>query len=41
MDFILNNVKKEDLPVLKALAKRLDFEIEIIETESKSVETDN
>jgi hypothetical protein len=29
MDLILKNVKKNDLPLLKALAKRLDFEIEV------------
>ncbi|WP_125718759.1 DUF2683 family protein [Flavobacterium ustbae] len=28
MDLLLKNVKKKDLPVLKALAKRLKFEIE-------------
>jgi hypothetical protein len=31
MDLILKNVKKKDLPLLKALAKRLDFEIEVQE----------
>ncbi|MFZ0595729.1 MAG: DUF2683 family protein [Flavobacterium sp.] len=31
MDLLLKNVKKKDLPVLKALAKRLDFEIEVQE----------
>lgn len=31
MDLILKNVKKKDLPVLKALAKRLDFKIEVQE----------
>lgn len=28
MDIVLKNVKKKDLPVLKALAKSLGFEIE-------------
>ncbi|MBF4492283.1 hypothetical protein IR010_06985 [Flavobacterium sp. MR2016-29] len=31
MDLMLKNVKKKDLPLLKALAKRLDFEIEVQE----------
>lgn len=31
MNLTLKNVKKEDLPVLKALAKRLGFEIEVLE----------
>ncbi|MBP4137393.1 DUF2683 family protein [Flavobacterium geliluteum] len=31
MDLILKNVKKKDLPLLKALAKRLYFEIEVQE----------
>ncbi len=31
MNLTLKNVKKKDLPVLKALAKRLNFEIEEIE----------
>lgn len=31
MDLMLKNVKKKDLPVLKALAKRLGFEIEVQE----------
>ncbi|WP_276379055.1 DUF2683 family protein [Flavobacterium sp. H4147] len=31
MNLTLKNVKKKDLPVLKALAKRLGFEIEKIE----------
>ena len=31
MDLLLKNLKKKDLPVLKALAKRLDFEIEVQE----------
>ena len=29
MDLILKNVKKKDLPLLKALAKRLNCEIEV------------
>jgi hypothetical protein len=31
MDLLLKNVKKKDLPVLKALAKRLDIAIEVQE----------
>jgi hypothetical protein len=31
MDLMLKNVKKKDLPLLKALAKRLGFEIEVQE----------
>ncbi|PAM92354.1 hypothetical protein B4N84_26495 [Flavobacterium sp. IR1] len=31
MNLTLKNVKKKDLPILKALAKRLDFKIEIQE----------
>lgn len=31
MDLMLKNVKKKDLPILKALAKRLGFEIEVQE----------
>ncbi len=31
MNLTLKNVRKKDLPVLKALAKRLNFEIEEIE----------
>ncbi|QBN19378.1 DUF2683 family protein [Flavobacterium nackdongense] len=31
MELILKNVKKKDLPVLKALAKLLGFEIEKVE----------
>lgn len=31
MDLVLKNVKKKDLPVLKALAKSLGFEIEKVE----------
>jgi len=30
MNLTLKNVKKKDLPVLKALAKRLGFEIEVV-----------
>ena len=31
MNLMLKNVKKKDLPLLKALAKRLGFEIEVQE----------
>ena len=31
MDLMLKNVKKKDLPLLKVLAKRLGFEIEVQE----------
>lgn len=35
MEITLKNVKKKDLPVLKALAKRLGFEITINKEKTK------
>jgi hypothetical protein len=38
MDIVLKNVKKEDLALLKALAKRLDFEIFVEEENTTTSE---